>query len=79
MLKAEGCTFGFIKGVGEKTWTPRSTEHFEEPGGRCNDCGALHGKTHHYGCDVERCPKCGGQMIGCECWGEKFELSTDGK
>lgn len=30
----------------------------------CHDCGAHLGEYHHPGCDMERCPKCGSQMIG---------------
>jgi len=33
----------------------------------CGDCGAVKGEYHVPGCDVESCPECGGQMIGCEC------------
>lgn len=33
----------------------------------CHDCNAVAGQYHIYGCDVERCPICGGQAIGCEC------------
>lgn len=38
-----------------------------EKGQRCHDCGCLPNHYHHYGCDVERCPKCGGQLITCDC------------
>ncbi|MFH0755906.1 MAG: hypothetical protein V2B15_01295 [Bacteroidota bacterium] len=30
----------------------------------CNDCGVLKGEYHVEGCDIEICPKCGGQLIG---------------
>jgi hypothetical protein len=34
---------------------------------RCGDCHALEGEYHELGCDLERCPFCGGQLISCEC------------
>lgn len=34
---------------------------------RCGDCGAKLGYFHHLGCDCERCPSCGGQLISCDC------------
>jgi hypothetical protein len=33
----------------------------------CHDCLTPKGGFHHPGCDMERCPKCGGQLIGCGC------------
>ena len=36
-------------------------------GKRCHDCGAKPGHYHHPGCDVEECPSCHGQILGCAC------------
>jgi hypothetical protein len=30
----------------------------------CPDCGAPVGYKHKDGCDVERCPHCGGYLLG---------------
>ena len=34
---------------------------------RCHDCGATKMHYHHMFCDSERCPKCGHQLISCDC------------
>ena len=34
---------------------------------RCHDCNVQLAAKHHPGCDMERCPKCGGQLISCGC------------
>lgn len=75
------CVFDvFMIGEGEEYYF-RSKYHFDEPGGRCLDCGVEHGRYHHYGCDVERCPKCGLQLISCDCFpddGPRALMSEEG-
>lgn len=41
--------------------------------GRCHDCNIAPGGMHHPGCDMERCPKCGGRLISCGCLDEEDE------
>lgn len=31
----------------------------------CGDCGVAEGQFHVPGCDIERCPRCGAQLITC--------------
>jgi hypothetical protein len=37
---------------------------------RCPDCHIAKGGKHHPGCDMERCPRCKGQLISCGCLDE---------
>ena len=37
---------------------------------RCGDCNVKKGGFHHPGCDRERCPRCGEQLISCGCLGQ---------
>jgi len=69
MLKADGCTFTHIRTKDGKLVRRQTVgdEGWYSPGERCGDCGALFGYYHHPGCDVERCPVCGQQMISCFC------------
>ena len=41
--------------------------------GPCHDCRVIKGQLHVVGCDVERCPKCDGQAITCDCGDEGIE------
>ena len=34
---------------------------------RCHDCRITEGELHKFGCDMETCPFCGGQLICCTC------------
>jgi len=44
---------------------------------RCHDCGIENrvGNIHHFGCDMERCPRCGGQLISCDCKKEAIGIN----
>lgn len=43
------------------------TDWHNEDNETCHDCGAKYGDYHTQGCDMERCPCCGGQLISCDC------------
>ncbi len=68
MTTAESCSVEVLHDSGrpvpmvrwgkERGWTAR---------GRCDDCGVMPGRFHHLGCDVQSCPRCGGQMLTCGC------------
>jgi hypothetical protein len=71
MTAVEGCTLDVFGDFADGVPRPR-IRYGEEildytPKGRCHDCDAKPGSAHHPGCDMEVCPRCGGQAIGCEC------------
>lgn len=63
-LAVDGCCVGVIFIGGERF--PR-IRFFGDQGERCHDCNTLNGHFHHWGCDAEIYPSCGGQLIGCDC------------
>jgi len=72
MLTACGCVNGRIQANGKlypriKMGMPGDFYFGAEPQERCSDCGAKNGYPHHWGCDAERCPSCGDQLIICDC------------
>jgi len=67
MMKADACLAHDEVVYVDGTRLPSSRFHFDEASGRCHDCNVVHGQPHHPGCDVERCPRCDGQLISCEC------------
>ena len=67
MLRANGCEIAFVF-CNEKKYLRETVEEYQaDDKGRCYDCGAKVGFFHHWGCDQERCPRCGRQLLSCNC------------
>lgn len=72
MLTASGCTVKFMYAGGkryERIPVGGKGDFYTDanPDTRCGDCGAKKGHYHHWGCDCERCPACGLQLLSCDC------------
>ena len=50
-------------------------DYWKDYGDFCPDCAVSVGGLHHFGCDWEQCPRCGGQQIGCDCGRKHYEQS----
>lgn len=73
MLTADGCTKNLTvkykrPGRPGRLGDPEIMTTIEVKGKEpCHDCNAKPAHKHHPGCDMERCPKCKGQLISCRC------------
>lgn len=78
MLKANGCAWAYIRCGGKYYKRIKYGEDgMSYDNRRCPDCGAKPGHYHHISCDVERCPVCGLQLIGCDCENVEYVASPE--
>ena len=71
MKAADSCIWTHV--LIDDEFLRRDTKYYDV-NERCHDCGIVNkkGNMHHFGCDIERCPKCSGQIISCDCNKEKL-------
>jgi hypothetical protein len=71
MLEVDGCVPSVLIIDGQEheriPYNPEDLTPGERETHRCHDCGARPGAIHHFGCDMEICPKCGEQAAFCGC------------
>lgn len=75
--KLHGKIFKRIK-WGDEKWLDENGKPYKEENGEdtdteaifnmpCHDCACVRGQYHCSGCDMEICPRCNKQRIGCSC------------
>lgn len=75
MGESDSCNLKRVK-IGKKIY--KRVDNSFDDNERCHDCGILNkkGNIHHVFCDMEKCPKCGKQLISCltfnSCNAEEF-------
>jgi hypothetical protein len=81
MLEARTCAARVAMRFGAETFAPvvygAETQYGEPLTGQCHDCGIQIGGLHHFGCDMEECPRCHEQLISCDCGGEFEKNMTE--
>lgn len=63
----------------EKSCKPENFNVYEPMDSDENICPACHvqtGELHEFGCPVELCPWCGGQLVRCSCRFERMEVES---
>jgi len=70
-MNVDSCVLAPVRVKG-RNYTPIRFGHEQGrwsdfPTDRCPDFAVKKGGYHHPGCDVERCPVCGRQLISCGC------------
>jgi hypothetical protein len=70
MLSGASCTVKVLHRSGVALLLERATR-------RCGDCGVDRRGLHHLGCDLQRCPDCGGQLFSCGCVFDEDEIEDD--
>ena len=72
--QADSCTFRYVEiegqifaREGEYEFGKSFAQDTNLAGIRCDDCGVVLGKIHHFGCGEEVCPKCGDKLTTCAC------------
>jgi len=63
MRLASSCVTTVVLALGDERFD--RVRYPETAADRCDACGVKPGGVHHFGCDMERCPGCGGQLIMC--------------
>lgn len=64
MAPGNGCTATHYKNAAGVLHARVPYDDSERP---CHDCNVTVGQFHHPGCDMERCPVCGRQLLMCGC------------
>lgn len=70
MTTAESCTIEtveYLDGTVLEAIPYGQERRYPDVTGRCHDCGVSQSGYHHRGCDMEECPGCHEQLIGCDC------------
>ena len=82
-VRLSGRRYRRIRYGKEPLWKDATEEHiamWQEVIKRpCHDCGVIAGELHLDGCDMEHCPRCKGQYLGCGCRTEEDDAFDNAK